>query len=409
MRGSTRSRRRCPIHRCWPSARPCWRCGARSLIERFVASVVLAAVALLAGCASGPRGRDGAEANPPAGLAQVPDAEPRIEPIGGGGTSKPYTVLGRSYVPITDDRPLRQSGLASWYGRKFQGQSTASGERYDMYAMTAAHKTLPLPSYVRVRNPANGREVIVRVNDRGPFHDDRIIDLSYTAALKLDLLRGVAPVEIERITNEDIRTGAWRRPETDADVAVASARARVPVASAAAGASDGSGVSSSTIVSSTSAAPVLMESSPPVSRSGVDVPAAMTSPVVAMPRTEVRELEALRPLSIEPPSASASPSTAGGPEAKRGEPAPPRLSASAPARAGFWVQLGAFSQRSGADTFQRQVSRRLPALADSLNVFAENGTYRLQTGPYASRESARETADRVRDGMQMEPLIVERR
>ena len=80
-----------------------------------------------------------------------------------------------------------------------------------MYAMTAAHKTLPLPSYVRVRNPANGREVIVRVNDRGPFVDGRVIDLSYTAALKLDLLRGVAPVEIERITNEDIRTGAWRR------------------------------------------------------------------------------------------------------------------------------------------------------------------------------------------------------
>ena len=177
---------------------------------------------LLAGCASGPRGgtgigRDGADANPPAGLSQVPDAEPRVEAIrSSGGTSKPYVVLGRSYVPITDDRPLRETGLASWYGRKFHSQSTASGEPYDMYAMTAAHKTLPLPSYVRVRNPANGREVIVRVNDRGPFHDGRIIDLSYTAALKLDLLRGVAPVEIERITNEDIRAGTWRRGDAGA-------------------------------------------------------------------------------------------------------------------------------------------------------------------------------------------------
>ena len=192
-------------------ARP--RASQRGLALRRAALTLL----FLAGCASGPRGgsgigRDGADANPPAGLSQVPDAEPRVEAIrSSGGTSKPYVVLGRSYVPITDDRPFRETGLASWYGRKFHSQSTASGEPYDMYAMTAAHKTLPLPSYVRVRNPANGREAIVRVNDRGPFHDDRVIDLSYTAALKLDLLRGVAPVEIERITNEDIRAGSWRR------------------------------------------------------------------------------------------------------------------------------------------------------------------------------------------------------
>lgn len=148
----------------------------------------------------------------PGNLDRTPDATPRVESIrSSGGTSKPYTVLGQSYVPIVDDRPFRESGMASWYGTKFHAQSTASGEPYDMYAMTAAHKTLPLPSYVRVRNPANGREVIVRINDRGPFHEGRVIDLSYVAALKLDLLRGVAPVEIERITNDDVRTGAWQR------------------------------------------------------------------------------------------------------------------------------------------------------------------------------------------------------
>jgi len=148
--------------------------------QHALACIAGATLLFLAGCASGPRGgsgigRDGADANPPSGLSQVPDAEPRVEAIrGSGGTSKPYVVLGKSYVPIVDDRPFRESGLASWYGRKFHSQSTASGEPYDMYAMTAAHKTLPLPSYVRVRNPANGREVIVRVNDRGPFHDDRV-------------------------------------------------------------------------------------------------------------------------------------------------------------------------------------------------------------------------------------------
>lgn len=173
---------------------------------------------LVAGCASGPRGgsrgsgRDGPGTSIPGNLDRTPDAQPRVESIrSSGGTSKPYTVLGQSYVPIVDDRPFRESGLASWYGTRFHAQSTASGEPYDMYAMTAAHKTLPLPSYVRVRNPANGREVIVRINDRGPFHEGRVIDLSYVAALKLDLLRGVAPVEIERITNDDVRTGAWQR------------------------------------------------------------------------------------------------------------------------------------------------------------------------------------------------------
>ena len=119
-------------------------------------------------------------------------------------------MLGHDYVPATRDLAFSERGLASWYGVKFHGRRTASGEVYDMYAMTAAHPTLPIPSYARIRNPANGREILVRVNDRGPFHPGRIVDLSYAAAVKLDLLRGVAPVELDRITFEDIRTGAWR-------------------------------------------------------------------------------------------------------------------------------------------------------------------------------------------------------
>src|SRR5690242_19802797 len=184
--------------------------------------LTFAAALALAGCASTPRSggprppapvdlsRDGAEANPPANLDQVPDAEPRVEAISIGGPNKPYDALGRTYVPLAQDVPYTERGLASWYGRKFHGKRTSSGEPYDMYAMTAAHPTMPIPSYARIRNPANGREVIVRINDRGPFVSGRIVDLSYTAALKLDLLRGVAPVELERITFDDIRTGAWR-------------------------------------------------------------------------------------------------------------------------------------------------------------------------------------------------------
>ncbi len=353
--------------------------------------VACAALVLLAGCASGPRGgsgigRDGADANPPPGLAQVPDAQPRVEALrGSGGTSKPYVVLGRSYVPITDDRPWRESGLASWYGRKFHAQSTASGEPYDMYAMTAAHKTLPLPSYVRVRNPANGREVIVRVNDRGPFVDDRIIDLSYTAAFKLDLLRGVAPVEIERITNDDIRTGAWRRGGEAGGTALA--MRTVPASVPAQG-------------QSTTPAP-----------DSVAVPSALTAPVAAAPRAEVRQLDALPPLeSAAPmPRADAAPASANISPQPPSAPSQPAETASASPPPGFWVQLGAFSQRDGAARFQRQVARELPSMAASLNVFSERGTHRLQSGPYVSRELARDVAEQARNGLQLAPVIVERR
>jgi len=167
----------------------------------------------MTGCATRPvgsassTGRDGPPLSPPPDLAQVPDASPRLENIRIGGPNKPYEVAGERYQPLTTDAPYTERGIASWYGRQFHGRPTASGEVYNMYAMTAAHATLPIPSYARVRNPANGREVIVRINDRGPFHKGRIIDLSYTAALKLDLLRGVAPVEVKRITYAEIRAG----------------------------------------------------------------------------------------------------------------------------------------------------------------------------------------------------------
>ena len=141
----------------------------------------------------------------------MPDAEPRIEPLRFGGPNKPYVIFGQLHVPVLGDPAMVERGLASWYGRKFHGRSTANGETYDMFAMTAAHKTMPIPSYARIRNPANGREVVVRINDRGPFHPDRLVDLSYTAALKLGLLGGVAAVEIERITHAAIRDGSWRR------------------------------------------------------------------------------------------------------------------------------------------------------------------------------------------------------
>jgi rare lipoprotein A len=148
---------------------------------------------------------DGPEDRIPDGLLDTPDAEPRIEPFA-KGPSRPYTIFDQTYVPITDNRPFVQRGVGSWYGKKFHGQRTASGEIYDMYKMTAAHPTLPIPSYARVTNLRNGKQVIVRINDRGPFHSSRIIDLSYTAALKLGYVQnGSSELEIERLLPEEIR------------------------------------------------------------------------------------------------------------------------------------------------------------------------------------------------------------
>jgi len=313
-----------------------------SALRALAAALV---IGVLAGCAGGPpRGaapsweRDGAHANPPAGLENLPDAVPTIERIRSGGPNKPYRVLGRHYVPVAGDEPMRERGLASWYGKKFHGRQTANGEIYDMYAMTAAHPTMPLPSYARVRNLANDREVIVRVNDRGPFHPGRVIDLSYAAAQKLGL-DGVGRVEVTRITHDEIASGAWRRGDPGAAAPqVLEARTTVPEAAPA--------------------------------PAGVEVPAAAVRPVAA--------------LSTVP-------------------------EATAAASAGFWVQLGAFRQREGAESFQRSVADGHAWLAPRLGIHTQDETHRLQAGPYASRIEAQAAADRVREDLRLVPLIVERR
>ena len=183
-------------------------------IHRGLTPIVCMALLVACGSASkrgGYYANDGPPDRAPSDLGETPDAEPRVEPFL-ARANRPYTALGRSYTPLTSDVPFRQKGLASWYGKQFHGNRTASGEIYDMFAMTAAHPTLPIPSYVRVVNPRNGKAVIVRVNDRGPFKNDRIIDLSYGAATKLGIAgAGTGEVEVERLTFTQIASGDWRR------------------------------------------------------------------------------------------------------------------------------------------------------------------------------------------------------
>jgi rare lipoprotein A len=165
---------------------------------------VAIALIFVAGCSSTPEKRPGGyykDDGPgdSAKLASIPDAVPRAEPLH-RWANRPYEAMGRKYVPLTRVGVYTQRGTASWYGKRFHGNPTSSGEKYDMYKMTAAHPILPIPSYVRVTNVANRRSVVVRVNDRGPFHAGRAIDLSYAAASKLGYLtQGSAEVQIEQI------------------------------------------------------------------------------------------------------------------------------------------------------------------------------------------------------------------
>jgi rare lipoprotein A len=168
-------------------------------------ALVCLSLLLVVGCSSAPPKKggyykdDGPHERPPAGLDAIADATPRAEPLH-RYANRPYTVFGKGYRPLSSVQPFRQRGMASWYGKRFHGQKTSSGEPYDMYKMTAAHPTLPIPSYARVTNLANGRSVVVRINDRGPFHAGRVIDLSYVAAHKLGYIAaGSAQVEVEAI------------------------------------------------------------------------------------------------------------------------------------------------------------------------------------------------------------------
>lgn len=320
------------------------------------ALVLSLAVLLMAGCASGPApvggksstvrsggvpvpprsaDRDGAPSDAPPDLASLPDAVPQVEPIKPGGPNKPYVVLGQAYAPTVGDIKWTERGTASWYGTKFHGRRTASGEMFSMYGFTAAHRTLPIPSYARVRHVGSGKEIIVRVNDRGPFHSSRVIDLSYAAAAKLGITSaGMAQVDIERLTFDEIRSGAWQR---NTDLA---------------------------------AEPALAAADP--------VQVADATPVVstAVPAVAIKEGS----------------SRAYTPNAK-----------------GFWVQLAALGRRDGVDRLQQRVATEAAPLSPLLAVFHEAPYFKLQVGPYGSRDEAMTAAQQAREALQLTPLVIERR
>ena len=180
----------------------------KAIKQQLILLCLIAILTLLSACSSGryQQKHDSTPTRLP-NQAELKDALARAEPYSRGG-NKDYQVFGKPYKVLTTAQGFEQTGIASWYGKKFHGHLTSNGEIYDMYAMSAAHKNLPLPTYLKVTNTANNKSVIVRVNDRGPFHQSRIIDLSYSAAYKLDMLKtGTANVKISAITDFNKQTG----------------------------------------------------------------------------------------------------------------------------------------------------------------------------------------------------------
>lgn len=354
------------------------------------AGAILSILALLAGCSSSPKRAkpkpgatvsaprgggyykdDGPDTRIPANLQATPDAVPKIEPIARSNT-RPYTVLGKSFVPHTSHKAFTQTGTASWYGRKFHGKKTANGETYDMYAMTAAHPTLPIPSYVRVTRPKSGKSVIVRINDRGPFHSSRIIDLSYVAAAKLDLIApGSGTVVVESITQEEIRSGSFGRgSETQLAQAPAPQPAPAPAAPKP----------NLTITEKLEPMP--------------DALAALSENelTVELDDSPSWSSDANDQQLIVQSSASASSK----PQAPSGQ-------------SRVYLQFGAFSARENATALAQQLNRQIAQVEyRNAQVQMHNDLYRVQIGPYQTRTEAINAAYRIQQQTGLSPSVAVR-
>jgi rare lipoprotein A len=373
------------------------------------AALLIASTMLLAACSSPGPGKsggassasgggyyldDGPGGKPPVDPLSVPDAVPRSEPLN-RPTMRPYVALGRRYEPMTELVPYKARGVASWYGSRYHGRKTANGEVYDMYAMSGAHPTLPIPSYVRVTNLKNGRTVIVRINDRGPFLNERLIDLSYTAATRLDYLRaGSALVEVELITQFD-------GPATP------------NLADAGRGAGAGVGVSVGGDTGAREGKPLVT----PLGNSGL-VSQGTITPGVAVIEPAATSTPALGlaqpPLSVSMSSGASDPAgraaSATASATTSVPPAAPAPATTAPSTAdgSLYLQLAAYTSRSAADAAAQRFARALSLSADQLLVRQEGSLYKIHAGPYAGRAQAMGAAQQIEQRLSIRPFTVSR-
>jgi rare lipoprotein A len=308
----------------------------------------------------------------PDGLDAIPDAEPKVEPYS-PRANRPYVVFGKRYTPITDERPVKQRGVGSWYGKKFHGLKTSSGEPYDMYKMTAAHPTLPIPSYVRVTNLNTGTQVIVRINDRGPFHSSRIIDLSYTAALKLGYLgKGSSMLEVERLLPDEIERILASKQNLQAPAQPLAQEAPTPAST-----------------TPSPAVPYAVNATPNIEVSPVAKPDAIQSNDTT---------KAMPVAAVVPP--------------QQGNAKSPGQAISSvidiAQASGFYLQFGAFTQASNAEAVRNTLVKKWASTLPPLEV-VENGTYfRLYSGPFATHAEAANAAQQALEAGISKPMVVQR-
>jgi len=317
---------------------------------------------------------DGPGDNVPNGLELTLDAEPRVEPYSASG-NKPYVVFGKTYTPVLADVPFSQRGIGSWYGKKFHGQKTSSGELYDMYKMTAAHPTLPIPSYARITNISNGKQVIVKINDRGPFHTNRIVDLSYTAALKLDYLgKGSSELLLERLLPADIEKMAENKKNKPAPV-LASVTAPAPMPAAA------------------PVAPAAVLETMPVAAAAAAVLTPLTAPAVSKPDSAALDalLASQSATTVAPDAVSATPTVTTAPNPV----------------SGFYLQFGAFGLRSNAEATFTHLQTKLAQLP-TFEIVQQGTLYRLFSGPFASRDEALGAIELALNVGLPKPIVVQR-
>ena len=309
-------------------------------------------VGTLCGCASSGDRRTGVAATGADDGSMIPDAIPRVEPRSRSGNPESYEVRGKRYFTQKTSAGHVERGLASWYGRAFHGRKTSSGERYDMYAMTAAHKTLPLPTYVQVTNMENGRTAVVKVNDRGPFHGRRVIDLSYSAAKKLGVIQnGTAMVEVRAIDPA--------RPARESGPFLAAkdtARVKRREASAA---TDRSPEPVSTPAPALTAASADAQEATPKERAAVA--AVEASPAAPVPQTPTTAPSGQGPVTV----------------------------AKAPAPS-LYLQVGAFGDPSNAERLRQRLLATMPGrVRVQRSAFGESALYKVRIGPLGSEGEAK--------------------
>jgi rare lipoprotein A len=316
---------------------------------------------------------DGPGDAPPDGLLNLPDIIPKIEPYSLTG-NKPYVVFGKTYTPMVDLQPYKQRGIGSWYGKKFHGHKTSSGEPYDMYKLTAAHPTLPIPSYARVTNLSNGVQIIVRINDRGPFHSSRIIDLSYSAALKLGYLgKGSSELEVERLLPEDIAriAGAKQPPPQPASAVVTTAPVVAPIVSP---------------IIAPIIAPPPSHPEPVVVTMEAPSILNLTPPVTAMPSITA-------PLNVINAREGAINSVA---------------SDGSGAVGGYYVQFGAFTEIGNAEAVRARLMQAWDSSLPPLEVTFVGVFYRLHSGPFSTRSEAVLAGQKAQAVSEIKPMVVQR-